>query len=217
MMKQEINLFGIKDKKRDYAKRKISPKQKRILKKFGREFWDDPSFPGYGGYFYNGKYKNPVESICKKFELKKGMKVLDVGCGKGFMLYDFIQTVSGLEVKGVDISDYAIKNSLEEVKEHLSVASCTNLPFSDQYFDLVICIDVLQNLTIANCKKAIQEITRVSKGIEFIMLESFNNKLEKKNLEIWETTIVTSMSTLEWKSLFKECNYKGIFWFKCFK
>jgi cytidyltransferase-like protein len=48
--------------------------------------------------------------------IKPGYRILDVGCGKGFLLYEFTQVVPGVEVAGIDISDYAIEHAKEEVK-----------------------------------------------------------------------------------------------------
>ena len=49
---------------------------------------------------------------------------MDVGCGKRFMLYDLKKAISDIEVRGVDISGYAIENSKEEIKKYLKVSRC---------------------------------------------------------------------------------------------
>ena len=58
-----------------------------------------------------------------------------MGCGKGFMLYDFRNIIPQINVRGIDISEYAIENSLPEIKDCLSVANAINLPFENNSFD----------------------------------------------------------------------------------
>ena len=64
--------------------------------------------------------------------------MLDVGCGKGFMLFDFQRPIPVVEVAGIDISDYAVANAKDEVSDCLQVANAISLPFADNSFDLVI-------------------------------------------------------------------------------
>ena len=78
------------------------------------------------------------------------------------MLYDFKKNYPKLNLKGIDISEYAISNSINQIKESLSVASCDNIPFPDNYFDLVISINTIHNLELEGCAKSIKEISRVS-------------------------------------------------------
>ena len=70
-----------------------------------------------------------------------GSKILDIGRGKGFMIYDFLQHNDKYIVKGIDISNYAIENSMPEVKEKLEVGNAKKLNFEDNSFDLVISIN----------------------------------------------------------------------------
>ena len=58
--------------------------------------------------------------------LNNDSSILDVGCGKGFMIYDFLKLLPALKIKGIDISDYAIKNSKPEASHLTSVASAEN-------------------------------------------------------------------------------------------
>ena len=70
--------------------------------------FDGPRKFGYGGYVYDGRWKSVAKRIVKEYNLKKGSKVLDVGCGKGFLVKDLINL--GIDAYGLDISEYAIKN-----------------------------------------------------------------------------------------------------------
>ena len=58
------------------------------------------------------------------------------------MVYDFLKLNPKFEIKGIDISNYAINNCKSEVANNLQVASCDN--FEDNSFDLVISINTMQ-------------------------------------------------------------------------
>ena len=130
------------------------------------------------------------------------------------MIYDLVQLIPNIKINGIDISEYAIKNSKSEISNLLKVASADNLPFEDDSFDFVISINTIHNLSLSDCKKAIKEVARVSKKGSFITVDAYNNEEEKKRMYDWNLTARTIMSTDEWKKIFKECEYKGDFyWF----
>ena len=140
--------------------------------------------------------------------------VLDVGCAKGFMLHDLAEMVPGVEVKGVDISEYAIENAIDDMKSHVQVANATELPFDDSSFDVVISIITVHNLAREECGVALQEIERVSRGKSFITVDAYRNEDEKKRMFAWNLTAKTIMSVDEWIALFEEVGYTGdYFWF----
>ena len=186
-----------------------------IARKFGREFFDGERRHGYGGFEYNERFWSPVvPDFISRYNLKAGSSILDVGCAKGFMLYDFTRLLDGVEVAGVDISEYAIENSKPEVKSRLSVADAKSLPFQDKSFDLVIAINTIHNLVREDCATAVREIERVSRGNAFITVDAFRTEEEKNRMYAWNLTAKTIMSTEEWKSFFDDCGYTGdYFWF----
>lgn len=217
-MKQEIDLLKNYPKaKRDLTKRleEKSEEDRAIAKQFGKEFFDGDRKTGYGGFNYSDRFwKNVIPDFVDYYNLKDGAKILDVGCAKGFMLYDFKQYNSTFEVQGIDVSQYAIENSKEEVKEYLQVANAAKLPFEDNTFDLVIAINTIHNLDRENCKKALQEIMRVTKKDAFTINDAYSNEEEKKRMNAWNLTGVTYMYTHEWKDFFEEAGYDGdYYWF----
>ena len=109
----------------------------------------------------------------KYYKVKSSFKILDVGCGKGFMLYDFKKQIPKLNVYGIDISKYAISNSIPKIKKYLQVSNCKSLPFEDNYFDLVLSINTIHNLNKRDCAKSLKEISRVSKGKSFITVDAY--------------------------------------------
>lgn len=205
---REVNLFNVRLKERVYPDA-ITDTQKKVLFDFGREYYDDPSFPGFRGYEYDGSWSDVAKDIFDHFDLPDDAKILDVGCAKGFLLYDFKKAKPNCQVYGVDISEYAIANAMPEIKSNLVCAGCTNLPFEDSAFDLVMCLDTLHNLTESDCRQAVREISRVGRQHQFIMVHSYYDKAQKNNLLRWEATIRLVLSVDEWKQLFTEEGYQG--------
>lgn len=218
-MGKEVNLLKNYPKtKRNLEERaqNKSEEDRKIARKFDREFFDGDRKHGYGGFKYNSKFWEPVIPTFRDYwDLGNTNKtVLDIGCGKGFMVYDLIRLISNLEVKGIDISEYAINNCKDEVSDFLSVADAKELPFEDKSFDVVISINTIHNLDIDNCAKALREINRVSKKHSFVTVDAFRNEEEEKRMLRWNLTAKTIMSVSDWEVFFKKNNYKGdYFWF----
>ena len=143
------------------------------------------------------------------FQLNNGDKVLDVGCAKGFLVKDFLDL--GIQSSGIDISNYAINNSLIEIKDRLVIGSAEKLPFPDNSFDAVVSINTIHNLDRERCKQAINEMQRVSKNKEklFIQVDSYLNEEQKKIFESWVLTAKFYGYPKEWIKLFNECDYEG--------
>jgi len=219
---REIDLVSKlhKKTKRDYLSRVTSDIKSHcteIAKKFDFEYWDGDRKYGYGGYNYDGRWRIVAEEMAQYYNLKSGQRVLDVGCGKGFLLYELTQVVPGIEICGIDISEYAINNSKKEIKSSLIIGKAQDLNFEDNSFDLVYSITTLHNLYIYDLKKAIQNIERISKGNSYIMVESYRNEKEKMNLLYWQLTCECFFTPDEWKFLFKEWGYTGDFSFIYFE
>jgi radical SAM protein with 4Fe4S-binding SPASM domain len=218
MDNNEIDLLAKYPKsKRDLDERASSKKeeQRAIARKFDKEFFDGDRSTGYGGFNYHPKFwTEVVKDFIEYYNLKPGSKILDVGCAKGFMLYDFLQAMPDLIIKGIDISKYAVENSKEEVREFLEVGNANDLSkFNNNEFDLVISINTVHNLPEDECKKAISEIERVGKNA-FITMDAWNNELEKERMIKWNLTAKTLMSVEDWKKLFNEIGYTGnYYWF----
>ena len=194
---------------------KKTEKDREIARKFDKNFFDGDRRHGYGGYSYHPKFwSGVVETFKNYWNLNSESTVLDVGCGKGFMLYDLKKIIKSNFLKGIDISEYAINNSLEEVKHSLSVADAKKIPFPDNSFDVVISINTIHNLEKSDCAIALNEISRVSKKHSFITVDAYRNEEEKKRMFDWNLTAKTIMSEDEWEIFFKENNYDGdYYWF----
>ena len=206
--------------KRDYLERVVQHDKAScatVAKRFDKEYWDGAREFGYGGFKYDGRWQTVAQDLTKHYGLKKGMKVLDVGCGKGYLLFDLKQAVAGLECFGLDISQYAIDNAKEEIKPYLQQGLAQNLPHDSKSFDLVISINTLHNLYIYDLKKALTEIQRVSKSSSYIVVESYRSEVERANLLNWQLTCECFFTPKEWEWLFKEFGYAGDYSFIYFE
>lgn len=198
--------------KRDYLGRvNAFPKAQAasLAKKWALDYWDGSRDTGYGGYRYDGRWRAVADRMAGHYGLKAGQKVLDVGCGKGFLLHDLSQSVPGLEVYGMDISSYAVENAKEEVKDRLRVANANELPFEDNSFDYVFSINTLHNLYCYDLDKALREIVRVCRGNSYICVESYRNEEEKANLLYWQLTCEAFCTPEEWAWWFERAGYAG--------
>lgn len=190
----------------DYPKAKAAG----LAKQWGYDYWDGDRRICYGGYKYmEGRWEKVARAIAEHYGLKPGDKILDVGCGKGFLLYDFTKVIPGLELHGIDISEYAIANAKEEIKDRIQVGNATSLPYPDNYFDLVISITTLHNLHNYDLDKALREIERVGKKNKYICVESYRNESEKANLLYWQVTCETFCTPQEWQWWFEQTGYTG--------
>lgn len=214
-MKTEINLLDTHPKTiRDYDKRALekTPEIIKIAKQFGRDFFDGDRKCGYGGYKYDGRWKSVAKRMKDYYNLPENAQILDIGCGKGFMLNDFLDLMPTGTVSGIDVSEYAIENSMESVKTFLKTASAEKLPYPDKSFDLVISINSIHNLPIEKLKIALKEVERVSRKHSYITVDAWRNDTEKENLYKWVLTAETMMHVDDWKKLFDEIGYTGDYW-----
>jgi len=201
-----------KSTKRDYLARVTQRDKAEVAElaiKYDHDYWDGSRETGYGGYKYDGRWRKVADAMVALYGIKPGMSVLDVGCGKGFLLHDFAEAVPGVEIAGIDISQYAIDHAIEDVKPFLQVANANKLPFPDKHFDLVISITTLHNLYNYDLHAALQEIERVGRGGKFICVEAYRNEREKVNLMYWQLTCRAFHTPEEWEWIFKQAGYTG--------
>lgn len=198
--------------KRNYVQRVVENDKAEcatVAKQWGKDYWDGDRKYGYGGYKYDGRWSVVAGDMVKHYGIKAGDKILDVGCGKGFLLHEFTQIVPGVQVAGIDISKYGIDNAKEEVKPFLKLGSCVKLPYPDHSFDFVVSLGCLHNLANYELWDALKEIERVGKKKKYVMVESYRNESEKANLLYWQLTCGSFYSTKEWEWFFEKAGYTG--------
>ena len=213
----KFNLLGHPEKlTRDVSIRfKNKKENSELALKFDKEYFDGKREHGYGGYNYDGRWVNVAKSLIKKYNLSSKSKFLDVGCAKGFLMYDLKTLCPGIDVYGVDVSKYAKKNAIKTIKDKIKIGSCDNLEFEDNFFDCTVCINTMHNLDYNGCKKTIKELSRVTKNKKniFIQVDAYNNQNEKDLFEIWVLTAKTYLMPDEWEKMFRENHFQGdYFW-----
>ena len=180
-----------------------------VAGKFGYDYWDGSRLTGYGGYRYDGRWRKVADAMVETYGIKPGMRILDVGSGKGFLLHDFTEACPGVEVAGIDISDYAVEHTMETVKPYCRVGTAATLPWPDDHFDLVISINTLHNLFLPDLWSSFAEIERVSRGAKYVCVEGYRNEREKMNLMYWQLTCHAFFTPEDWQFLFEKTGYTG--------
>lgn len=199
---------------RDYLARvndKEFPKAKAatLAKKWDYDYWDGDRRINYGGYKYiEGRWAPVAQSIVDHYQIENGDKILDIGCGKGFLLFEILKIKPKVEIFGLDISSYAIKNSKPEIKEKITEGCASSIPFDNKEFKLAFSINTFHNLNNENLERALLEITRVS-DCQYICVESYRNEIEKTNLLYWQVTCEQFNNPEDWKWWFNKCCYEG--------
>jgi ubiquinone/menaquinone biosynthesis C-methylase UbiE len=213
----EFNLLDTNPRiKRDYEKRQQekTPDVIAVAKRYGEEFFDGDRLYGYGGYKYDGRWVKVANRMKAHYKLADDAAILDVGCAKGFLLKDFKTIMPNCTVAGVDVSEYALENALEEVKPYLKCASAEKLPYPDNSFDLVLSINSIHNLPLSRLKESLKEIERVSRGVKYITVDAWKTEKQRDNLFKWVLTAETTMHADDWVRLFKDVGYTGDYgWF----
>ena len=189
----------------------------KVAREYGRDYWDGDRRYGYGGYKYDGRWETVARKLITQYGLKNDASILDVGCGKGFLLYELKKLLPKAKISGFDISRYGLDNAKEEIKDSLLVHKAQDkYPFKDKEFDLVISITTLHNLCVNDLKAALGEIERVGKN-KYIVVESYRNVEELFNLQCWALTCESFFDADEWPWLFKEFGYTGDYEFIYFE
>ena len=200
--------------KRDYLARVLEydkAEAAEIARHFDREYFDGDRKFGYGGYRYDGRWRPFARTLADHYGLTPGGHVLDIGCGKGFLLHDFRIEVPGVEIAGVDVSTYAIENAMEDVRPFVRVADATTLPYPDKSFDLVVSVNTLHNLRLPELARALKEMERVGRGGKYIVVDGYRTEREKVNLMYWQLTCESLMAPEAWQWVFDQVGYTGDF------
>jgi len=213
-MKKNIKIFTSlhKSTQRNYLKRMNDNKVHfmKLAKKYSKDYWDGSRKSGYGGYKYIPNYLTPLaKKIIKKYNLNNESKILDIGCGKGFLLFEIKKILPKISISGFDISRYAINKSPKEIRKFLKVSDAKKkFNYKNKKFDLAISIGCIHNLEIFHIKNFLSEITRVSEK-QYVMTESYRNEKELFNLQCWALTCETFLSPKEWIWIFSKFKYNG--------
>ena len=207
----EINLLARYPRANRNVKARVGNKEENraIAMKFGREYFDGTREQGYGGYRYDGRWVAIAEDMVRHFGLKAGDKVLDIGCGKGFLVKDLMKVCPGLEAFGIDISDYAVMNCEPELVGRIHVGNAIHLPFPDNSFQAVLSINTVHNLDRTNCMVALQEMERLAPSRGYLQVDAYRTVEEEQTFLDWVLTARTYGTPAFWISLLQEAGYSG--------
>jgi SAM-dependent methyltransferase len=207
----EVNLLAKypRAKRNITARKQAQGESRAIARAFGREYFDGTRDQGYGGYRYDGRWLPIARDMAAHFKLTAGDRVLDVGCAKGFLMRDLMEAVPGLEVFGLEISQYAIENCHPEVKGRIVRGTAQHLPFDSGSFAAVLSINVIHNLGEAACIEAVREMERLAPGRGYIQVDAYRTDEERDIFLDWVLTADTFGKPQMWRDLFNSANYTG--------
>ena len=205
---------------RDYLQRVNDEKVRCMVKarEYGYHYWDGDRRFGYGGYSYiPGLWQPVAQGLIDRYDLKEDSSVLDVGCGKGYLLYEIKLLLPNIQVVGFDISKHGLSDCREEIKGNLFQHRAQDpYPYSEHAFDLVISLGCLHNLRLFELEKALKEIERVGKN-GYVLAESYRSEQEQFNLQCWALTCESFFDFDEWGWLFDHFGYTGDYEFIYFE
>lgn len=205
---------------RDYIGRMVDDKVHcmRKAKEYEFDYWDGDRRYGYGGYRYiDDRWKRVAQPLIELYNLPSNAKILDVGCGKAYLLYELKRLLPDAEIVGFDTSRHGLADAKEEIRDSLfQYKAQDRYPWGDDYFDLVISLGCLHNLRIFELQTALTEIERVGKN-GYVMLESYRNEQELFNLQCWALTAESFFDTAEWIWLYNHFGYTGDYEFIYFE
>jgi SAM-dependent methyltransferase len=204
---------------RDYVGRMTDAKVhcSEVARRFDRDYWDGDRRYGYGGYRYDGRWSVVAKALAETYSLPDNARILDVGCGRGFLLHEFTRLLPGCSVAGFDVSEFGLSTAKEEVRPHLFRHDARDpFPFQDRSFDLAISVNVLHNLPPQDVSRALSEMERVAAD-KFLVVESFRTPEELFNLQCWALTCETFFRPESWTWLFAQAGYTGDYEFIYFE
>lgn len=204
---------------RTYVDRMIDEKVHCMqkAKQYEFDYWDGDRRYGYGGYSYDGRWRPLAEKLIENYALNNDSKLLDVGCGKAYLLFEVKKILPDIEICGFDVSNHAINDAPSLIRDDLFVGQAQEpYKWDDNYYDLVISLGVLHNLKIFDLQSALLEIERVGKD-KYVMVESFRDEQELFNLQCWALTCEAFYERSEWTWLFQHFGYTGDYEFIYFE
>ncbi|MBT4490392.1 MAG: class I SAM-dependent methyltransferase, partial [Rhodospirillaceae bacterium] len=148
------------------------------------------------GYDYDGRYGGAAAAICHHYNLLPGSRILEIGCAKGFLLYEFHRL--GLAVSGLDISDYAVSQAHPDIQRFLCLGDTSSLPYPDDAFDLVLAKEILPHVPEGRLPDALAECARVSRGGIYFVVQAVRGDRDREEMAAWDPTHQVLRSEAWW-------------------
>jgi 2-polyprenyl-6-hydroxyphenyl methylase/3-demethylubiquinone-9 3-methyltransferase len=186
------------------------PIDNEVYDRLGDGWWDeDNPLNTLHGSFTSGRITYFREVLARLDMDPLGLRVLDLGCGGGFMAEEFARL--GCRVVGIDPSAVSIGAARRHaVSAGLTidylVGSGERLPVQDSAFDVVCCCDVLEH--VSDLDLVIGQTARVLKGNGLYLFDTINRTaasrlLVIKVLQEWRLTRVISTPLHVWEMFIK--------------
>jgi len=147
--------------------------------------------------------------MCREYGLSGQSSVLQIGCEMGYLLHEFLQLHPSMNIRGTDLSDYAIQHALPSVKQNIQKAPYAVLPFEQGAFDFVIGLGVVYELNLADAIACLKEIQRVGMGKSFITLGAYKTQEDLMLLRYWSLLGTTLLREEEWVEVLNHVGYTG--------
>ncbi len=189
----------------------------QVALEWGQDYWDGDRQHGYGGFYYDGRWRSVAEAMIEHYQLSDAARILDIGCGKAFLLYEFHNCLPNAQVVGIDVSQYGLLGAKDDVQPNLLRGSAVSLPFEDHAFDFVYSINTFHNFYNPELESALLEMERVSRGGSYLTVEAYRNEQEKVNLMYWQLTCRQFCTPTEWEWWFQRTDYHGDYGFIYFE
>lgn len=165
---------------------------------FTKDYYEDGVRKHISGY-ENYRWE-PTRSIPEALDIQKKFKFetcVDYGCAKGFLVNAL--RIIGCDAYGEDISEYAVDNCHPNVKKYVSLPNCN-------YYDLLICKDVLEHIEEVNLPEVLQNLKKKSQQFFFVIPLGDDDRFRIREYEV-DITHVTKKDEEWWINLFKSQGY----------
>ncbi|MDE3069686.1 MAG: class I SAM-dependent methyltransferase [Acidobacteriota bacterium] len=106
-------------------------------------------------WWYRGR-RNVIHAVIASLDLPAHARILDAGCGSG---RNMVELARYGEVSGIELSEVAVEAARARGVGEVAAGTLDQLPFSDQSFDLAVCLDVIEHLD--DDRGALAELRRV--------------------------------------------------------
>lgn len=124
-------------------------------------YWEQGIGSNYRSYGDDGGWRPTLDAMMQSKLIRPGDEVLEIACAKGWFVYHGRE--AGLEMHGVDISEWAIQYCCRPVTEWLKVGDAANLPYGDATFDAICHWEFLEHVPEEHLDQVLGEMERVSR------------------------------------------------------
>lgn len=173
---------------KNYLSRAAGEITKKDLEAFENIFHSQKEVPAshYEDEYFNNDWRKENNSyqveVRRRVEGKhpalikkvfKPKKVLDVGCGPGALMY--LLKEKAVSCDGVDFSPSCLKLAPLEVRGKIIIGSIVDTDIKSNFYDLVICREVLEHLTLSQIRKAVENLCRISSRYVYLTTRFHQN------------------------------------------